>query len=308
MARPTEPLLVIDIGGTTVKYGVWAHQQLGQTGRFDTPQQWPDLLNELLRVQRRYPQDFAGVAISLPGSVDTVAGKISGTSAVEYLNGFPIKAALRAAMGVPVSIQNDANCAALAESWRGNARDVADALFMIIGTGVGGAMLVDHQLVTGRQHFTGEFGYMVMNERGETLSELASPVRMARRYSRQADLLTAVSAQEVYDAAAAGDAVAQQCITAMMGWLSVGAFNSYVSVNPQRLLIGGGISARPGFVAQLRAQIQQLMYQHGAPIEVDVQPCQFRNEANLIGAVRQFDLEFGDTAPLAATAEVPVSR
>lgn len=298
----TEPVLAIDIGGTTVKYGVWAHQQLSQKGRFDTPHQWTDLLNELLRVQHRYNRAFTGVAISLPGSVDTVAGKISGTSAVDYLNGFPIKAALTAAMGLPVSIQNDANCAGLAEGWRGNAQDVADAMLLIIGTGIGGALLVDHQLMTGRNHFTGEFGYMVMNAEGGTLSELASPVRMAQHYCQLKQTLTAVTAQDVYDAAASGDATAQQCITEMMHWLSVGAFNSYVSLNPQRLLIGGGISARPGFVAELRAQVQQLMQANGAPITVDVQPCRFLNDANLIGAVRQFYLEFGEQQPQTAVA------
>lgn len=298
----TDPLLVIDIGGTTVKYGTWANNLLADKGRFDTPHTWPDLLADLLRVQKQANRDFAGVAISLPGSVDTVAGKISGTSAVDYLNGFPIKAALNAAMGLPVSIQNDANCAALAESWKGNAQDVDDAMLLIIGTGIGGSLLLNHQLVTGKNNFTGEFGYMVMNEVGGTLSELASPVRMAQRYGREKRLLTAVTAQDVYDDAAAGDVTAQQCIHEMLRWLSVGAFNSYVSVNPQRLLIGGGISARPGFVAQLRDLIQRLMRDNGAPIDVDVQPCRFLNDANLIGAVRQFYLEYG-TAPVVTAAE-----
>ncbi|HJE44115.1 ROK family protein [Levilactobacillus namurensis] len=302
----TDPLLVIDIGGTTVKYGVWTDQRVQRKGRFDTPPTWEGLLANLLKVQQRYDLNFRGVAISLPGSVDPVAGKISGTSAVNYLNGFPIKATLRAAMGLPVSIQNDANCAGLAESWRGNAQDVDDAIFLIIGTGIGGAMIMDHRLVTGQQHFTGEFGYMVMNAEGGTLSELASPVRMAERYSRRQNLLTAVTAQDVYDAAASGDAVAQQSITEMMHWLSIGAFNNYVSLNPQRLLIGGGISARPGFVAGLRAEIQALMRANGAPLTVDVQPCKFLNDANLIGAVRQFDLEYGAvTAAPAVSVPTP---
>jgi len=299
----TEPLFVIDIGGTTVKYGVWSRDEISHKGRFETPRNWPDLLAAILRVQQQLTANVVGVAISLPGSVDTVAGKISGTSAVNYLNGFPIKAALAAATKLPVSIQNDANCAALAETWRGNAQDVDDALFMILGTGVGGAMVLQHQLISGQQNFTGEFGYMVMNAQGGTLSELASPVRMAERYSRAKQLMTAITAQDVYDAAASGDATAQTCIADMMHWLSVGAFNSYVSLNPQRLLIGGGISARPGFVTQLRVQVQRLMRDNGAPVTVDVQPCHFLNDANLIGAVRQFDLEFGSSAPIAMAAE-----
>lgn len=291
-----EPLLAIDIGGTTVKYGVWSDDRLLHKDRFDTPATWAELLAKLTAVKAAFALPFRGVAISLPGGVDTVAGKISGTSAVNYLNGFPIKATLRTALGMPVTIQNDANCAALAESWRGNAKDVTDALYLIIGTGVGGAVTLNGNLVTGQNHFTGEFGYMVMTPANETLSQLASPVRMAERYQRLKELPTAFTAQDVFDLANNGDTTAQQCVGEFLNWLSLGAYNLYVSLNPQRLLIGGGISARPGFVADLQQRIQYFMRQHGAALTADVRPCRFLNDANLIGAVRQFNGEMGDNS------------
>lgn len=288
-AKP-EPLLVIDIGGTTVKYGVWMQQHLTRKDRFATPDNWPDLLTAIVRVKTALKLPFVGVAVSLPGSVDTAAGKISGTSAVDYLNGFPIVDTLRTALKLPVSIQNDANCAALAEAWQGNASTLRDVALLVIGTGIGGAVVMDGQLVTGRQNFTGEFGYQVMNERGETLSELGSPVHMAKRY-QQLTNGPAVSARDVYQAAANGDRLAQRCIEDMLNWLSRAAFNVFVGLNPQRLLIGGGISERPGFVTDLQRRIQRLMHQHGAPLTADVQPCKFHNDANLIGAVYQFYLD-----------------
>ncbi len=302
MTVKPEPLLAIDIGGTTVKYGVWMQQQLTHKNRFATPDNWPDLLAAIVRVKVALKMPFAGVAISLPGSVDTILGKISGTSAVAYLNDFPIVATLREALKLPVSIQNDANCAALAETWRGNAKSISDAVLLVIGTGIGGAVVMDGQLVTGRQNFAGEFGYQVMNERGETLSELASPVHMAHRYQQLANC-GPVSARNIYQAAANGDRLAQRCIEDMLNWLSRAAFNLFVGLNPQRLLIGGGISERPGFVTDLRQRVQRLMRVHGAPLTVDIQPCKFRNDANLIGAVYQFYLTnpshaAGQTVPI----------
>lgn len=294
MTAQPEPLLVIDIGGTTVKYGVWAHQHLSQQDRLATPRTWPELLAAIVQIRQELALPFIGVAISLPGSVDTVAGKISGTSAVDYLNGFPIKEALRQALDLPVSIQNDANCAALAEIWQGNARDVTDVALLVLGTGVGGAVVWDHQLVAGRQNFTGEFGYQVMTAQGETLSELGSPVRMAERYSRLAKLTAPISAKAVYLAAEQGDDLAQFCIDEMLDWLSCAAFNLFVGLNPQRLLIGGGISGRPGFVAELKRRVQALMSQHGAPLTADIMACKYHNAANLIGAVYQFYLENDD--------------
>lgn len=297
MPVKSEPLLVIDIGGTTVKYGVWLNDQLGRKNRFDTPATWPELLAKLTALKASFDLPFTGVAISLPGGVDTMAGKISGTSAVDYLNDFPIKATLRTALGLPVTIQNDANCAALAESWRGNAKDVQDALYLIVGTGVGGAVTLNGQLLTGQDHFTGEFGYMVMTPANETFSELGSPVRMAERYQRLKEMPTRFTAEDVFDLANNGDTIAQQCVGDLLNWLSLGAYNLYVGFNPQRLLIGGGISARPGFVADLQQRIQRFMHQHQAALTADVQPCLFLNDANLIGAVRQFYLETGDERP-----------
>ncbi len=294
MTAQPEPLLVIDIGGTTVKYGVWSQQRLIHKNRLTTPRTWPELLATIVRMRQELALPFAGVAISLPGSVDTVAGKISGTSAVDYLNDFPIKTALKQALGLPVSIQNDANCAALAETWQGNARDVADVALLVVGTGVGGAVVLDHQLVSGQQNFAGEFGYQVMTAQGETLSELGSPVRMAERYSRLAKLARPVSAKAVYQAAEQGDDLAQFCINDMLNWLSCAAFNLFVSLNPQRLLIGGGISGRPGFVDDLKQRVQRLLKQHGAPLIADIAACKFHNDANLIGAVYQFYVENGN--------------
>lgn len=302
MTVKPEPLLVIDIGGTTVKYGVWAQQRLIRKNRFATPTDWPGLLAAIVQIRQQLDLPISGVAISLPGSVDTQAGKISGTSAVDYLNDFPIKETLREVLDLPVSIQNDANCAALAEAWQGNARDVSDAALLVIGTGVGGAVVMNGQLVPGKQNFTGEFGYMVMNEHGETLSELGSPVRMAERYVRLAKLPRAISAQEVYAAADNGDDLAQFCIDDMLKWLSCAAFNLFVGLNPQRLLVGGGISGRPGFVAELQRRVQDLMAQHGAPLTADMVACKFHNDANLIGAVYQFYLENGDDTPLAVVS------
>lgn len=80
---------------------------------------------------------FSGVAISSPGSVDTKTGIIYGLSAIEYIHRFEIRKELEALFGLRVSIQNDANCAALAEVWKGNAAEVSNSAFLIIGSGVG---------------------------------------------------------------------------------------------------------------------------------------------------------------------------
>ena len=98
--------------------------------------------------------------------------------------------------GVPVSVENDANCAALAEVWLGAARDVQNALFIVIGSGIGGAVIVNRQLFKGKNLFGGEFGYMLLDAEN-TLSRLGSPVQVAERYGKAMEMSDGVVGREV---------------------------------------------------------------------------------------------------------------
>lgn len=291
------PLLTIDVGGTTVKYGLWEGQNLTHKGMFTTPQTWQALVDQLKQILNKMMDIAApiidGVAVSLPGSVNTKTGLIAGTSAVPYLNGFNIKQALHDQLGVPVSIQNDANCAALAETWLGNAQSVRSVALVVIGTGVGGAIVANNKLLTGHEYFTGEFGYAVMNAAGETLSELASPVKMAQRFNDLNQGTVCLTGEEVFNAANRDNQLAQKCVNEFYQWLSIAVYNLLVSFNPDRLLIGGGVSARGELITQLKQRVSNMMQLHGANMEINIEPCYFKNDANLIGAIYQFGIEHG---------------
>lgn len=89
-----------------------------------------------------------GAAFSLPGAVDDAAGIIGGTSALPYIHDFPIKRALGEKLFLPVAMENDANCAALGEAWLGVAKFCQDVVFLVIGTGVGGAVVKISRFIT----------------------------------------------------------------------------------------------------------------------------------------------------------------
>ncbi|WP_137597049.1 ROK family protein [Paucilactobacillus kaifaensis] len=285
-------VLAFDIGGTSVKYGLWHEQKLSNKGKFVTPTRWVEMVEQLKHVQTEFAQlltsPIIGIAISLPGSVNTDTGLIAGTSAVHYLNGFDIRQELSEQLGLPVSVQNDANCAALAESWLGNASETSLAALLVVGSGIGGAIVANKKLLTGHEYFTGEFGYAVMNAAGDTLSELGSPVKMAQRFNQLNSTATKLSGKGVFDAADKGNALAQKCVDEFYHWLGIAAYNIMVSVNPDCLLIGGAISARRGLVSRLTQQVNVLMEKHEANMSVNIQTCYFENDANLIGAVYQF--------------------
>ena len=284
-------LLAVDIGGTSVKYGYW-NQQLENSGSFKTPKTWAEMHDKLLSLPSQITQPIRGVAISLPGSVDIKKGQISGTTAVPYLNGFAIRKELSDDFQLPVTIQNDANCAGLAETWIGNAKDISSVALLIIGTGIGGSIIQDGQLLTGHDHFMGEFGYSILNGQNKTLSDLGSPVQMAKKYTRISESLAPVDAPQIFEKAKQGDKLAQNCINDMVHWLSLEVYNLITSFNPDRLLIGGGISIRDDFLEMIRNRVGTLLKQKGATVTTDIDRCRFCNASNLIGAVAQFLSEY----------------
>lgn len=284
-------IVVFDIGGSAVKFGLWQEDALSGKGSFETPKTWNELKAEMKSVFDGFAaaDSVAGVAISSPGAVDSGAGIIGGISAVPYIHRFPIRTEWEMLFGVPVSVENDANCAALAEVWLGAAKDVQHALFIVIGSGIGGAVIVNRQLFKGKNLFGGEFGYMLLD--GEnTLSRLGSPVQVAERYGRAMAMPDGVvDGKYLFKKAEEGEPVAAAYVDGMIDALARGIYNLSVSFNPERVIIGGGVSVREDLIARIRERTAYHLNAHGAEaVDPDIQVCIFRNDANLIGAVAHF--------------------
>lgn len=187
-----------------------------------------------------------------------------------------------------MSIENDANCAGLAEVAFGVAKEVQNAAFFIVGSGVGGAVIINRQLLKGKNLFGGEFGYMLMSPT-ETLSPLASPVQTARHYSELAGLPTAISGKELFALADEGNEEAQEAVSGLYDALARGIYNVLMVLDPDIVAIGGGISQRVGLRKEVAQRVVKLLEQTGAmDLKFQLEICQFQNNANLLGAVSNF--------------------
>lgn len=288
-------LLVCDMGGTAVKYGLYDQGSLSNQSSFPTPTSWEEMKKELKSLQQQFSdQGLTGVAFSSPGSVDTEQGVIYGKSAISYIHRFPIQEELEDLFGLPVSIENDANCAALAELHLGVARDSASTAFFIIGSGVGGALALGKDLVKGSCLFGGEFGYMLLQD-GKSLSELVSPVQVAQRFAQAEGLAEPFSGKDLFDLADQGNASAQAAVDNLYHYLAVGIYNVLMTANPELVAIGGGISVRKDLVEHVRRHLDQLLEDADATdLKVELAACTFRNDANLLGAASHFLSQVGE--------------
>lgn len=280
-------LAVFDIGGSFVKYGLW-DGELRQTSKFPTPKSYEEMQAELTKVVKSFGPEIEGVAFSAPGAVNVAERRIDGISAVPYIHHRPIFDELATSFGLPVTMENDANCAGIAEVQIGAGRQAENAVFVVIGTGVGGTIFIDRKLYKASHLFGGEFG--LMKPRGErTLSQLGTAVKAAERYSQIKD--EEIDGQALFALQEAGDAVADLIVKELYDQIALGLYNIQVSIDPDTVILGGGISARPELAEELSTRLYKLLAEEGvAEIMPTVTTCEFQNDANLLGAALNFEI------------------
>ena len=279
-------LAVFDIGGTSVKHGVWEKQSLSEVSAFPTPDTFEKLLEKFKQVIGAYNRSIEGIAISSPGAVDQVKKQILGISAVEYIHQRPIFDELEHYFNLPVTIENDANCAGIAEVRLGVGKDAQNVAFVVLGTGVGGALFVKRELYKGSHLFGGEVG-LLKSQNTETFSLNGTLVKTANFYSEQTR--TQVEGKELFALKENGDLIATKLLDEMYQIMANNLYNIQVIFDPELIVLGGGISRRPDLAAELSTRLFNSLKKEGIEaIMPAIKCCRFNNDANLIGAALHF--------------------
>lgn len=281
----------LDIGGTSIKVAV--AKEDGELLDKDTlyPSHELEEFTKVIvdwveKCKNKY--EIKGVAISAPGAVDSETGIVEGASAVPCIHGPNWKEVLFSKLNLNISIENDANCAALAEVFSGAAKDIKDMLFVVCGTGIGGAIVKDGRIHKGKNLHGGEFGYMIMEEKdGEfkTFSEVASTmsfVRKAREHFNDESL----DGKKVFQMAEEGNEFCNSIIDRFYMELSKGLFNLQYIYDPEIILLGGSISDREDFAEKINNKIEYILSEIPiGKVKPIIGTCTHKKDANLIGAL-----------------------
>ena len=269
MSSPAPGVVVgVDIGGTKVLAGVVDEQgNVSSTALRTTPgrrvvtAQVEDALVEAI-LESAGGRLLAGVGVAAAGFVDSTGERVMFAPHLPW-QGEPLRDLLEERLGCRVALDNDANCAARAEAHHGAARGAGSALMITMGTGIGGAILLDGLVLRGANGMAGEFGHMQVvpdgracecGKRGcwEQYSSGNALVRTARammleRPSVLEDMCGGVhervTGPMVTAAAEEGDLVARAAFTSVGEWLGVGVANLVAAFDPEVVVVGGGVSA-----------------------------------------------------------------
>lgn len=283
-------IVCFDIGGTDIKYALLSEEGEIQTmGSTPTVHSSTEDFIELLAKKIRYYEnrtDISGIGISIPGIVDNQSGKMITAGAILHLYNKNIKKLLSAHFSYPIHVENDARCALVAEMTSGAAKGLQDVVLMTIGTGIGGAIAFNGAIIYGKDFKTGEFGMMRLDVAGfpdRTMHELASTSALIKRYKEKKFLFpsTLVDAKLIFDEMGKDEEIAE-LVDEWMTYLAAGVFNIAASFNPQKIVVGGGISANQKLIPML---IDQLMTNpHWHDYQTSIETAFYKNNAGLIGA------------------------
>lgn len=258
----------IDVGGTTVKLGVFTVEgqlldkweivtRKEENGKYILSDIATAVLGKLKEMNIE-KDEVAGAGIGIPGPV-RADGTVNGCVNLGW-GVVPVKAEMEALLGVPVEAGNDANVAALGESWQGGGKGYGNAVMVTLGTGVGGGVVIDGGVISGFHGYGGEIGHMMMNpnetefcncgKRGclEQYASATGVVRVAKKYLAQKITQSPLrdcenlTAKDVFDAAKENDTLALEIVEDVCSTLALAL--SYISctVDPEVFIIGGGVS------------------------------------------------------------------
>lgn len=311
----SKKLIGIDLGGTTVKLAV-----LTESG--EVQQKWslltdiseegtkivPSIVASINEHIERYgmsKEDFIGIGMGSPGTVDLQNGTVIGAYNLNWKTLQPVKLLIEEGTGIPFAIDNDANVAALGERWKGAGENEDNMAFLTLGTGVGGGIVAEGNLLHGSVGAAGEVGHITVEPNGydctcgkkgclETVASATGVVRLARDYADQyageSTLKAAiddgqlVTAKDVFDFAKQNDALAVKVIDKVAFYLGLACGNIANILNPSTIVIGGGVSNAGEFLVE---QVQDYFNTFTFPAirsSCKIRLAQLGNDAGVIGA------------------------
>ena len=312
-------VLGIDIGGTNLVVGAVTEDGAHIRGLHSEPTGVPDgpdivldriarMAGETIAATKQHDPDatILGVGIGSPGPLDRKRGLVIFTPNLRWKN-MPVRDRIGNALGLRAALDNDANCAMLGEHWVGAAMGASNAVCFTIGTGIGGGIVVNGKLVHGASDAAAEIGHITIDVNGRRcgcgndgcLEAYASGPAIARRACEAIEAgavseistmacndPSAITAQTVFEAAARGDALADELVRDTARYLGVGIANMLNIMNPEVVVICGGVTqAGDHLFVPLRREVARRAFKPAVEA-CRIVPGALPGTAGVVGAAR----------------------
>ena len=294
--------LVFDWGGTSLKYAYMSEDgqiiqknSVSSPARSATKEEFYTILDSVVNQF----DDINGIAISSSGVIDSENGVVGVVD--KGITWDEVLEELSQRYNKKVTIENDGKCAALAELWIGNLKDVDDGAVIVIGTNIGCAVILNRKLRRGKRFLCGELCACStddkhLNDPYSYAGQHGTPY-LCKIMQEKMGLNDEMDGIEAFNYINNKDPKALEALKEYTDSLAMMLFNIHIFLDLEKILIGGGISAQPVLLDSLRKSIRDIATYHVDIVKGTYYPlpvidvCKFHNEANLLGALYHFMFE-----------------
>lgn len=284
--------VVIDIGGSFIKYAhmngageiVYRNQTATPLTGLD------DLSNKLFEIVDQCG-DMKGVAISCPGTVNPETGIVYKGGSLPFLDKVNLKEIIQSRYHIPTSVENDGKSAALAEFWLGSIKDVTNGIVLVLGSGIGGGIIINKSLYRGSHLSSGEVSFIINHVNRDTNESAlfgfeCSAVLMVKKLAGMLGMPEETSGKDIFPHIRKENKHVWGVFKKYCKNLAVQVINLQYIFDPEKIAIGGGISAQPIVVEQVKKEAEALLkgntFHYAQP---NIVTATFKNDANLYGAL-----------------------
>lgn len=281
-------IAVFDVGGTFIKYGLMIDDVLTCRGKKTTPRDCQENFFKTIENILEDMGEVEGIAFSLPGVIDVDKKYIHAGGSLVYNNHNDIKE-WEKRFKLPIEIENDARCAAIAELVSGNMQGIKQGLVLTFGTGVGGGIIINGDIYKGSHLIAGEVSVIFSKNPKEYQSKglfgaIGSTYNLVDKIAKAKNIDTH-DGIEVFSWIDSGDIISTKIFGEYCDEVILQLHNIQCLLDPQRICIGGGVSENPLFIEGLQRAAKKfyaafpIKFPHG-----DIVKCQYCNDANMLGA------------------------
>lgn len=304
----------VDLGGTNIASGLVDEEgkiickgsvpTLRERSHQEIMKDMATLIQKVIKDSGVDIKDIKSIGVGSPGTPNSKDGILVYACNLNFRN-VPIRAELQKYFDLPVYLDNDANCAALAESVAGAAKGVEHSVTVTLGTGIGAGIVIDGKIFSGFNNAASELGHMVIVSDGEQCTcgrkgcweSYASATALIRQTQRAAEQnsgslinqlvggnMKRIDAKTAFDAARQGDETGLKVVNRYTKYLAEGITNIINSLQPEVLAIGGGICKEGEYLLKpLRDMVSEVVYSKDVP-QTQIRVAQMGNDAGIVGA------------------------
>ena len=285
----------IDIGGTAIKYGVIdenAQILIKKSMETEAFKGGPEILKKAIgiveKLMKETKLEISGICISTAGMVDIEKGSIFYSAPlIPNYAGTQFKEVLEEKFKIPCEVENDVNCAGLAEYQSGVAKGSHVAVMLTIGTGIGGCIILDGKIFHGFSNSACDVGYMHLDG-GEFQDLGAASILTKKVAKRKQESESDWNGYHIFESAKQGDETCIQAIDEMADVLGKGISNICYVLNPEIVVLGGGIMAQEEFLGDRIKQAVKKYLVSSIEVNTTIAFAKHQNNAGMLGAFYHF--------------------